>query len=171
MIFKEGVFIMDWCEKDVPYKHRAVIVDQPVPLGEIVERLMKEYDAAQFAPEDIPSMQMHRFNAIHLPGNDELKLAADQLQVKAIKIPINHKTRKYTEKDFVSRVHEDGDEEYIYLAYEEQVGYHYSNSNMLFLEVALEKGVTQKEIERDTLEYKDYMHYLKAYHELYAENS
>lgn len=162
---------MDCCKKDVLDKHRVVIVDQLVPLGEIVERLMKEYDAVQFASEDIPSLQMHRFNAFHLPRNDELKLAANQLQVKAIKIPINNKTQKYTEKDFVSRVHEDGDEEYIYLAYEEQVGYHHSNSNMLFLEVALEKGVTQKEIDQDAMEYKDYKHYLKTYLELYTVNS
>lgn len=162
---------MDCCKKNMLDKHPAVIVDHPVPLGEIVERLMKQYDAKQFASADIPSLQMHRFNAFYLPSNYELKLAADQLQIKAIKIPISQKTWKYTEKDFVTRMHEEGDEEYIYLAYEEQVGYHYSNSNMLFLEVALEKGITQKEIDQDTLEYKDYIHYLKSYLELYAENS
>lgn len=159
---------MNYFENNVLSRYPAIIVEHPVPMGEIVGRLIKQYDAEQFAADDVPSLQMHRFNAFHLPINDSLKLTMDQLQIQAIKIPIGQKTLKYTEKDFVSKASEEGDEEYIYLAYEEQVRYHYSNSNMLFLEVALAKGITQKEIDQNTLEYRDYMFYLKSYLELYA---
>lgn len=118
-------------------------------------------------PGDIPNMWMHEYNAVHLPKNEELQLTVPQLQIKAIKIPINAQTQSYTDRDFVS-LSFDASEDYIYLAYEEQVGYHYSNSNKLFCEAVLMEGIDQRDMDDRTENYMVFLFRLKNYDELYC---
>lgn len=56
---------------------------------------------------------------------------------------------------------------YIYLAYESQVGYHYSNSNELFLEVALSRGLLLTDFQRKDEEYCTFLKYHQTYANLY----
>lgn len=148
--------------KDFVRKHPNVIVRGSVPYSEIVERLKEQYDAVEIPLAEIPSMRMHRYNAVNLPSNEALRLTEEQLKFSAIKIPITDKSSLYTAKDYVSVVGMDG-KEFIYLVYEDQVHYHYSNSNRLFLEVAVSSGVPEVDIENETENYLDYLFYIKCY--------
>lgn len=58
-------------------------------------------------------------------------------------------------------------DDYIYLAYESQVGYHYSNSNELFLEVALSRGLLLTDFQRKDEEYCTFLKYHQTYVNLY----
>ena len=51
----------------------------------------------------------------------------------------------------------------MYLAYEEQLRYLYSNSNILFLETVLARGIPEEAIENKTEDYICYLDYLKHY--------
>lgn len=148
--------------KDFVRMHPNVIVRGSVPYSEIVERLKEQYDAVEIPLAEIPSMRMHRYNAVNLPSNEALRLTEEQLKFSAIKIPITDKSSLYTAKDFVPVVGLDG-KEFIYLVYEEQLRYHYSNSNRLFLEVAVSSGVPEVDIENETENYLDYLFYIKCY--------
>lgn len=73
-------------------------------------------------------------------------------------------TKHYTEKDYVSmNRYNETSEDYIYLAYEEQVRYLYSNSNKLFLEAVLARGISEADITNETEAYICYLSYLKSY--------
>ena len=148
--------------KDFVRNHPDVIVRGSVPYSEIVERLKEQYGAVEFPLAEVPSMRMHRYNAVNLPSNEALRVTEEQLQFSAIKIPITDKSSLYTAKDFVPVVGLDG-KEFIYLVYEEQLRYHYSNSNRLFLEVAISRGVPEADIENETENYLDYLFYIKCY--------
>ena len=148
--------------KDFVRTHPDVIVQGSVPYSEIVERLKEQYGAVAIPLAEVPSMRMHRYNALNLPSNETLRVTEEQLQFSAIKIPITDKSSLYTAKDFVPVVGLDG-KEFIYLVYEEQLRYHYSNSNRLFLEVAVSRGVPEADIENETENYLDYLFYIKCY--------
>ena len=148
--------------KDFVRKHPDVIVRGSVPYSEIIERLKEQYDAVEIPLAEVPSMRMHRYNALNLPSNEALRVTEEQLQFSAIKIPITDKSSLYTSKDFVPVVGLDG-KEFIYLVYEEQLRYHYSNSNRLFLEIAVSRGIPEADIESETENYLDYLFYIKCY--------
>lgn len=116
------------------------------PLEDIVQKLKREYGAVQLEDHQIPSLWMHKFNAVHLPLNEEsLHLPEDQLRIKAIMLPAAAKAQgAYDIRD------SDREDVMPYLAYEEQVGYRYSNSNRLFLETDIAVGVTQKDVDTES---------------------
>lgn len=116
------------------------------PLGEIVERLKREYGAVELPEERIPSLKwVHKFNALHMPENQErLHLAEDQLHIRALQFP--------KEAGYASR-EGNCENDPVYLAFEEQVGYIYSNSNALFLEVEIARGYSRQDIEANTERY------------------
>lgn len=147
--------------KDFVRKHPDVIVRGSVPYSEIIERLKEQYDAVEIPLAEIPSMRMHRYNAVNLPSNEALRLTKEQLKFSAIKIPITDKSSLYTTKDYIPVVGIDG-KEFIYLVYEEQLRYHYSNSNRLFLEVAVSRGIPESDIENETEDYLDYLFCVKC---------
>ena len=150
--------------KDFVRRHPDVIARGSIPYSEIIEKLKQEYEAVEISLADVPSMQMHRFNAVNLPINEALQLTEEQLEFRAIKIPIADKSNHYTTKDYIPVVKLDGaGKDYIYLVYEEQVRYHYSNSNRLFLEVAVSRGVPTEDIENETEGYWDYLFCVKCY--------
>ena len=139
-----------------------------IPLAVIIDKIRIKTSAMDIPYGDIPHLQMHRFNAYHLPSNELLNLAEKELRIKAIRIPITDTTKHYIEKNFVSmNRYDEVSEDYIYLAYEEQVGYLYSNSSKLFLEAALARGVSKEDIEGGTEAYTCYLSYLQRYLEEY----
>lgn len=139
------------------------IVAEYVHFDEIIKRIRPECQVEMLSTQDIPHIEMHRFNAFHLPINKErLKIPANKLQIKGIKIPICCWTECYTKKNFVPE--KNGS---IYLAYEERVGYAYSNSSKLFLEIMISRGITKRSVEEKNSEYDDYIGYVKRYMEDY----
>ena len=141
--------------------HPSSIVFGTVPLSTIVEKYIVEYGAVEISDSEIPNLWMHKFNAVNLPINETLKISEEMLHIKGIRIPITNRSKHLTLKDYVPRCTGDGD--YIYLAYEDQVGYHYSNTNKLFLEVALAHGIDEKHVNQETEEYASYLFYLQCY--------
>lgn len=150
--------------KDYVRQHPSVIVRGYVPFSKIVDSFKFRYNAIDMSLSETPSMWMHRFNAINLPANEKLHLTENQLDFKAIKIPITNETKHYTDKDYVPVVKGDcGIDDFIYLVYEEKVGYKYSNSNKLFLEVSISRGIPVEDIENNTEEYLDYLVRIQRY--------
>ena len=65
---------------------------------------------------------------------------------------------------------DDEEADFLYLAYEEQVNYYYSNCTRLFLETHLMGGISQEEIDANTEEAMDFVHSLKSYDESYGNS-
>lgn len=150
-------------------QYEWIIPKQPVPLGQVIEALNKKFHAVPLEGDDIPFLRMHQYNAFHLPKNEQLQLTVPQLKIKAIKIPITEQTFPYTLMNYVP-ISEDEEEDFLYLAYEEQVNYHYSNCTRLFLEAHLMEGISQEEINANTETAMDFFHYLKSYDESYGNS-
>lgn len=149
---------------DYVVENPTAIVRVPVPIMEVVEKIKRDTNAKDMQVGEIPNLRMHRFNAYYLPSNEILNLTEEQLKIKAIRVPITDTTRHYTDKNFVSMKRSDNNcDDFIYLAYEEQVRYLYSNSNKLFLEAALAKGISEDDIINQTEEYTCYLFYLECY--------
>lgn len=155
-------------ESKLREQYTWLIPNQPVPLHSVIEQLTEKFQAVQIEHSKIPGLRMHLYNAVHLPKNEELQLVQDQLDIKALKIPISSQTEPYVKHNFVPISSEQEDENYIYLAYEEQVGYRYSNSNRLFLETKLMQGIDQSDLDQRTEDGLDFIFYLKTYDELYG---
>ena len=143
------------------------IVSKYTPFDKIIENLKKKYRVQSLTEEEIPNLAMHRFNTAHLPAIESLGLSEEQLQIKAIKIIIDEHSRHYVHKDYVPVSTYCQKDDYIYLAYESQVGYHSSNSNELFLEVALSRGLLLTDFQRKDEEYCTFLKYHQTYVNLY----
>lgn len=146
------------------------VVSEYTPFDKIIENLKKRYRVQSLTEEEIPNLSMHRFNAVHLPANESLGLSEEQLQIKAIKIIIDERSRHYVQKDYVPVSPYCQKDDFIYLAYESQVGYHYANSNKLFLEVALSRGLLQADFQRKDEEYYTFLKYHQTYANLYCSD-
>lgn len=146
------------------YLDTLQIVDEYIRFDEIIKMIRPECQVEILSMKDIPHIKMHRFNAFHLPINEErLKIADSKLQIKGIRLPICRWTQHYTKKNFVPE--KDGS---IYLVYEESVGYAYSNSSKLFLEVMISRGIPRRSVEEKDDEYYDYIGYVRHYIRDYA---
>ncbi len=159
---------MDCTELELMKQYAYLIPEQPKLLLEVVQQLENKFNATHIESEKIPSLKMHQFNAVHLPKNEELQLATDQLKIEALKISITSKTEQYVSQNFTPISSDFKEDNYIYLAYEEQVGYRYSNSNKLYLESKLMQGIDQSDIDKRTATWMDFIFYLKTYDEIYG---
>lgn len=162
---------MKLADPNLMEQYRSLIPKQPVSLHTVIEHLTKKLHATEIELGRIPSLKMHLFNAVHVPKNEKLQLTQDQLELKAVKIPITSQTEVYVRRDFVPIASDSENGNYIYLVYEEQVGYRYSNSNRLFLETKLMQGIEQSDLEQRTEDGLDFLFYLKSYDELYINAS
>ena len=148
-------------------QYKRIIPERRVSLTQVIDKIKTQYNATTIEYRDIPHLWMHKYNAVHLPSNERLQLTEEQLNIKAIKIKVDEKMLPYVVKDFTPVSFDE--ENYIYVAYEEQVGYWYSNSNRLYLEVTLMQGISVEAVNADEEEARDFMFCLKTYDELYAE--
>lgn len=135
------------------------LTHRQIPLEEIIAGMKEQLGAVELPQEEIPQLDMHLFNAVHLPRNEELGLQEDRLNIRAVKIPITEETAHYTRRNYVPQFPED----YIYLAFETQVGYQYSNSSKLFLETKIARGISQADTAESGENYNCYLFYLKQY--------
>lgn len=159
---------MDCTELKRMEQYAWLIPQQPKSLGEVIKQITDRLHGTQIESKKIPNLKMHRYNAFHLPKNEELKLTTEQLKIKALKIPITPDTEPYVLQNFVPVSCECKEDDYIYLAYEEQVGYRYSNSNRLFLESKLMQGIDPIDMDGRTEKWIDFIFYLKTYDEIYG---
>ena len=159
---------MDCAELKQMEQYAWLIPQQPKLLSEVIQELTDRFHAAQIETKKIPSLRMHQFNALHLPKNEELQLTTEQLKIKALKISITPDTGPYVLQNFVPVSSECRENDYIYFVYEEQVGYHYSNSNRFFLEAKLMEGIDPIDIDGHTEKWMDFSFCLKTYDEIYG---
>lgn len=152
-----------WIRKLIE-ENPMLLTHRQLPLSEIVAGLKENYGAVDLSTEEIPSLSMHEFNAFHLPRNEILQLPREQLRIQGLKIPITPQTAHFTGRDYVPLWGEDS----IYLAYETQVGYLYSNSRKLFLEAAIARGISPEEARAEGEDYYSYLHYLQGYLESFV---
>lgn len=132
------------------------------PLGEICEQLRAEYGAEDLEESHIPDIKhMHWVNVAN--AAEEKGLPKEGLHLRGLSIPVTERTRSYTQGDFTPE--RNG---LLYLAYEEQTGYWSSNSNKLFLEVLLARGVTRKDVQDNTEHLRTYRKWGAYYWETYG---
>lgn len=146
-------------------QYKWLIPDGHIPLTHVIEIIKTKYSAIQIESGSIPLLKMHKYNAVHLPRNEWLGLTEEEMNIKAIQIRINEQTIPYIKKNFVPLHSINGN--FIYLVYEEQVGYKYSNSNRLYLEVQLMQGVPSNTADSSE-DMMDFWHYLRSYNESYG---
>lgn len=149
-------------------RYAQLIPKRPIPLGQAIEQISKKLCATPMEHDEIPNLWMHRYNAVHLPKNEQLKLTTEQLEFKAIKLPINESLLHYTIKDYTPVLCGKVIEHFLYLVYEEKVNYCYSNSNKLFLEAKLMQGISDEEIRMKSETAMDFFFCVKTYDELYS---
>ena len=138
-----------------------------VPLEDIIERLKRDYQAAELPQERIPQRRMQLDNAYYYGLDEKLDFAEENLCIRAIRIPVTEKTRHYTQKDFIPWGQEENGD--IYVVYEKNLGYFQSNSNKLFLEIAIARGISQADIENKSEKYKEYLWRMQCYLEDYSD--
>lgn len=132
-----------WYEEFVK---RMPLKEGHVHIREICDKLREVYGAVELPEEQIPSLKwVHKFNALHTPENQEhLHLAENQLLIRAIQFP---KAAGYVSREA------NCENDPVYLAFEEQVNYLYSNSNVLFLEAEIARGYSRRDLEENTERY------------------
>ena len=132
------------------------------PFSEICKQLKAEYGAEYLEESRIPSIKMmHQVNVANIAK--EKGLPEKELQIRGLSIPVTEKTFCYTQGDFTPE--RDG---LLYLAYEERTGYQSSNSNQLFLEVLIARGITQEDITGNTEHLQTYRKWGAYYWETYG---
>jgi len=113
----------------------------PKPISELVELLETQVDLKKIALSDLPghALQTAMLNATHCILNKDLQLKYDNMSFIAFQVIKNDKSRQYCSD--VSQ------EKFIYVIFEKHTGYISSNSNRLFLELELARGVSQYEFD------------------------
>ena len=129
-----------------PFTDRLPREEGLTPLGEIAAALKQAYGGEELPPGQIPGYRpMYLFNALHTPENEERIHMPDRLRVRAVQLP---QTDGYYSREAGRET------DPVYLAYEEQTGYVYSNSNALFLEAQIARGYTRRDQEEQTERYQ-----------------
>lgn len=136
-------FFIMWLEELIETK----VEDEYISFASIYDIFISKYGAIPLKDKDIPSLKMHYYNAFHSLGNEEKALKKEDLNIRAFSLPMTEQTKPYTDGNYV--------EEKVgpYLAYEEEVNYYYSNSERLFLEVTIARGVTEEDKLNNTEKY------------------
>lgn len=158
--------------RDFVRKYPQSIVTGPVPLEHIIEKLKRAYNAESIPLEEFPDYQrrIHTQNAYYFAQEEQLDLKMEDIQIKAVRIPVTDLTRHYTEHDFVRWfVGGKDDADGIYVVYENQAGYFYCNSSMLHLEIAIARGISEGDIQNQTETYQQYIRLMQRYIEEYTD--
>lgn len=152
-------------------KSSQSIIIGPKPIREIIEELKNEFHAQDIDPKSfLPHLQgMQKENAYYYAQDEQIDIRLEDIEIKAIRIPVNELTRKYTEKDFtVWSLYDVYDKNSIIVVYEENTNYFYCNSSMLHLEIKLARGISQEDVTNQTENYMEYIGLQKRYLNTYA---
>lgn len=141
------------------------------PIREIIEKLKKEFHAQDIDPKELPThlQWMQKENAYYYAQDEHIDIRMEDIEIKAIRIPVNNLTRKYTDKDFtVWSLNDISDKNSIIVVYEEATDYFYCNSSMLHLEIKLAQGISQEAVTNQTENYTEYVGLRKRYLDTYV---
>ncbi len=161
---------MKWIYDYIEKNPESVVVG-PVPMAQILEKLKADLHGADvplasFTPNTI---QMQQRNAYYYACDRQMGLRQEDMQLKAVRIPVTDQTRHYAEKDFTHwfvNGSEDGNG--IYVIYEERSNYFYCNSSMLHLEMTIARGISEADIANHTERYAEYASLMQRYLEDYC---
>lgn len=132
--------------------------------SEICAQLKAEYGAEDLEESRIPSLTMHRDNAAG--AAEDKALPPEPLRIRGLSLPITEQTLCYTRGDFTP-----DRSGLLYLAYEERTGWWSSNSNQLYLEVMLARGLTRQDIAQSTERFRGFQKWGAYYWQTYGGNS
>lgn len=137
------------------------IISPKKEISELVEWLRERVDVTENSLSDFPKYYASRipYNAIHCLQNQEIKAGPDDLEFLCYRLEKTPRNEAYNQ--VLPAIHQ----EFIYVVMEKKTGYILSNSNKLFLELSLLQGVTQEDIDNDTLYMKAYRANQKFYQE------
>ncbi len=149
-------------------KYPQAVVLGPVPIGYLVEKLKRLYRAQEISLEQFPPfrVRMQTENAYYYGRDEQRNVQMEDIQMRAVKVPVTDETVHYTQRDFVSW---DGETDAIYVFYDEKTGYFYCNSSMLHLELKLAMGISELDAEHKTENYTEYLGLMQRYIEDYMD--
>jgi hypothetical protein len=141
------------------YNEQVHMFKDMIPIGprsvaDLVMLLRKQIELVELSLNDLPvSVSMNiAYNATHCILNDDLRLRPEDMSFIAFKLKRNEKSIGY----FLNQT--DGDD--IYIAFEENTGYIWSNCNRLFIEQEFARGVSQYEIETEGNQFRNLVSHL-----------
>jgi hypothetical protein len=131
------------------YHEQIKMFKKMIPIGvkntsELINIMKTWVDVKEISLSDMYgySMQSVIFNAEHCILNEDLQLSPNDMTFYAFEVIENKKSNKYyCDKHQVDK--------FLYVVFEERTGYVWSNSNLLFVKLELERGVSQNEYDTE----------------------
>lgn len=147
------------------------IIIGPKPIREIIQKLKNEFRAQDIDPKILPAYmrRMQKENAYYYAQDEHMVIRMENIEIKAIRIPVSDLTKRYSEKDFtVWTLNDVQDKNGIIVVYEESTNYFYCNSSMLHLEIKLARGISQEAVANQTENYSEYVGLRRRYLDTYV---
>lgn len=142
------------------YNNQIRMFKKMIPIGvkktsELINFLKTSIDVKEIALNDIPGYAKHSivYNATHSILNEELQLNPDEMIFFAFLIIKNQRSDKYFQDKYQF-------ENSIYVVFEERTGYIWSNNNRLFVELELERGISQQEFDTEGILFRSLLSHL-----------
>lgn len=142
------------------YNEQVQMFKSRIPIGlkssaELIEYLKQKAEIKEILPSDLPGkiMQTAVDNASHCILNENLQLKADDMSFLVFQVIQGKNSSPYYSD--ISQ-----DEDFIYVIFERSTGYITSNSNQLFLELELARGVTQHEYDTEGSQFRSLISHL-----------
>lgn len=143
----------------INYDEQIRLFKNSIPIGpktisELVNWLGEQVDIKKIPLNSLPgrTMQTAAFNACHCILNEHLQLNPDDMSFLAFQVVKNHKSSRYFNDKYK--------DDLIYVVLEENTGYISSNSNRLFLDLELNRGVSQHEFDNEGNEFRSLISHL-----------
>ena len=159
--------------KKAKYDKLVKMFKDKIPVGvktlaQVIDVLKAKVDTEEIKVIDLDvddilttEVKVAAFNAYHCMDNTNLQIKPEDMSFFVFKIVRNEKSKPYYDK-----MPEDIKHEGIYVILEEHTGYILSNSNSLFVELEVERGVSQHEIDTDGDQFKSLIFHLAIQAEL-----
>lgn len=152
---------------DANYKTHVQMFKEFVPIGpkricELVELLKGHVDIIQIESHDLPGhvVQSAYYNAAHSALNAVLRFLPDNMSFLMFQVVQNDKSKRY----FAELTQ---DTKTIYVIFENNTGYITSNSDLLFIELELARGVSQEDYDAEGIQFRSIISHLAI---AYSEN-
>lgn len=130
------------------YDEQVEMFKKTIPIGpkqapELIDCLMEMVDVNEISLSNLPgfALQNAYFNATNCILNADLKLAPSDLSFVAYNVIRNDKRDKYISNSL--------ENELLFVIFEKQTGYVSSNSDRLFLDLELVRGVSRREFDAE----------------------
>ncbi|HBC93183.1 MAG TPA: hypothetical protein DCZ10_09885 [Pelotomaculum sp.] len=146
---------MNYNEQVRMFKHLIPI--GPKSISELVEMLEAKADIKEIAPNELPgyARQTAIYNASHCILNEDLQVKPDNMLLLAFQIIQNEKSSYYYSDDIMG-------DDFIYVVFEKHTEYMWSNSQKLFLELELARGVSQHEFDTEGILFRSLVAHLAS---------